>query len=66
MINLKCHQDLAKLGIINPGGWNILAFWDHLESCDKCRAAQVALIDELNRVFSGEEELEEVSPSQEG
>ena len=42
MINLKCDQDLAELGIINPGGWNMLAFWDHLDSCDKCREAQVA------------------------
>ena len=65
MIDLKCDQDVITLGIVNLGGWNMLAFWDHLESCDKCRAAQVALIDELNRIISGEEELEEVSPSQE-
>jgi len=64
VINLKCDQDLAKLGIINAGGWNILAFWDHLDSCDICREAQVALIDQLNKVISGEQEFEEVLPSQ--
>ena len=57
MINLKCDQDLAELGIINPGGWNMLAFWDHLDSCDKCREDQVALIDELNKVISGERDF---------
>ena len=44
----------------------MLAFWDHLDSCDRCREAQAELIDELNKVISGEEELEEVLPSQEG
>jgi hypothetical protein len=64
MIDLKCDQDLVKLGIINAGGWNILAFWDHLDSCDKCREAEAALIDELNRVMNGEQESEETLASQ--
>jgi hypothetical protein len=57
VINLKCDQDLAELGIINAGGWNMLAFWDHLDSCDKCREDQAALIDELNKVISGERDF---------
>jgi hypothetical protein len=59
MINLKCDQDLAELGIINPGGWNMLAVWDHLDSCDMCREAQLALIDEINKVISGERDFSE-------
>jgi len=61
MINLKCYQDVIKLGIVNLGGWNMLAFWDHLDSCAKCREAEPELIEELNKVMSGEEESEEVS-----
>ena len=57
MINLKCHQDVITLGIVNLGGWNMLAFWDHLDSCDNCREDQAALIDELNKVISGERDF---------
>ena len=54
MIDLKCDQDVITLGIVNLGGWNMLAFWDHLDSCEKCREAKTELIDELNRVIGGE------------
>ena len=56
MIDLKCDQDVITLGIVNLGGWNMLAFWDHLDSCEKCREAKAELIDELNRVINGEQE----------
>jgi hypothetical protein len=65
MIDLKCHQDVITLGIVNLGGWNMLAFWDHLDSCAKCREAEAELIDQLNKVINGEEELEEDSQGQE-
>ena len=65
MINLKCHQDVITLGIVNLGGWNMLAFWDHLDSCAKCREAEAGLIDQLNKVINGEEESEEDSQGQE-
>jgi len=59
MIDLKCDQDVITLGIVNLGGWNMLAFWDHLDSCEKCREAEAELIDELNRVINGEVQSEE-------
>ena len=65
MINLKCHQDVITLGIVNLGGWNMLAFWDHLDSCAKCREAEAELIDQLNKVINGEEESEEDLQGQE-
>ena len=57
MIILKCDQDIETLGIRNPGGWNILAFWDHLDSCVKCREARMALLEELNKEIGGEQEF---------
>lgn len=57
MFVLKCNQDIDELGIKNPGGWNILAFWDHLDSCDKCREAQVTMNDILNELMVGEKEF---------
>lgn len=64
MIDLKCDQDVITLGIVNLGGWNMLAFWDHLDSCEKCREAEAELIDELNRVINGEQESGEDSQGQ--
>jgi hypothetical protein len=57
VINLKCDQDLERLGIINLGGWNMLAFWDLLDSCDLCREAQVTMNDVLNELSVGETEF---------
>jgi hypothetical protein len=57
MLELICRRDLAKMGIRNwEGGLNITAFLDHLEACEKCRAAQGTLIGELNIVIGGETE----------
>ena len=65
MIDLKCDQDVITLGIVNLGGWNMLAFWDHLDSCAKCRDAQAELIDQLNKVINGELMADEDLPDQE-
>jgi hypothetical protein len=64
MINLKCDQDVITLGIVNLGGWNMLAFWDHLDSCAKCREAEVELIDAMNKEINGELMAEEDLPGQ--
>ncbi len=57
MFILKCNQDIDELGIKNPGGWNILAFWDHLDCCDECREAQITMNDVLNELSVGETEF---------
>ncbi len=57
MFILKCDQDIDKLGIRNPGGWNILAFWDHIDSCHECRKALVAFDGTLSELIVKKEEF---------
>jgi len=55
MINLLCGGNLTELGIRTYEGWNITAFLDHLERCEKCSESKGALIGELNKLIGGEE-----------
>jgi len=57
MFILKCNQNIDELGIKNPGGWNVLAFWDHLDSCHQCQEAKVTMNDLLNELVVGETEF---------
>lgn len=55
MIDLKCGQNPAKLGMRTwDGGVYITVFLDHLEACEKCRHVQGILIDELNNLIRKE------------
>lgn len=58
MIQLVCGRDLVALRIRNPEGWNITAFLDHLDSCEKCSQEKAALMDQLNMILSGKEPRE--------
>ncbi|MFP5214015.1 MAG: hypothetical protein ACLGPL_11630 [Acidobacteriota bacterium] len=51
MVQLACGSDPVDLGIKNSEGWNITAFLDHLEDCDKCSTRKEALIAELNALI---------------
>ncbi len=51
MIDLLCGQDPVELGIKTYEGWNITAFLDHLNSCEKCSKDQEILIGALNRII---------------
>lgn len=53
MLNLLCGQDPAELGIKTYEGWNITAFLDHLDACEKCSQSRESLIGELNRIIGG-------------
>ncbi len=64
MFILKCSLDVGRLGIKNTGGWNLLAFWDHLDSCDQCREAQVTMNEMLNELIVEKEEFFAVLSSQ--
>jgi hypothetical protein len=41
MVELRCGNDLEKLGIQTKEGVDITAFLDHLQACGKCRQARV-------------------------
>ncbi len=53
MLNLLCGKDPVELGIRTYEGWNITAFLDHLNSCEKCSKSQASLISELNGIIGG-------------
>ncbi len=53
MLNLLCGKDPLELGIKTYEGWNITAFLDHLNSCDKCSKSQEDLINQLNAIIGG-------------
>jgi hypothetical protein len=55
MLNLVCGRDPVELGIRTYEGWNITAFLDHLQSCDKCSKSQATLIEDLNRIIGSNE-----------
>jgi len=55
MLNLLCGKDPLELGIKTYEGWNITAFLDHLNSCDKCSKSQEHLIGELNSIIGTRE-----------
>ncbi|MFZ2447595.1 MAG: hypothetical protein WAW37_14665 [Syntrophobacteraceae bacterium] len=56
MLNLLCGQDPVDLGIKTYEGWNITAFLDHLNSCEKCSKSQDTLIGNLNRIIGSKEQ----------
>ena len=56
MLNLLCGQDPIELGIKTYEGWNITAFLDHLNSCEKCSKSQDTLIGTLNRIIGSKEQ----------
>ncbi|MCE5333450.1 MAG: hypothetical protein LLG06_02560 [Desulfobacteraceae bacterium] len=53
MLHLLCGQDPVELGIKTYEGWNITAFLDHLDSCEKCAKSKETLIGELNSIIGG-------------
>ncbi len=53
MLNLLCGKDPVDLGIRTYEGWNITAFLDHLEACEKCSKSKARLITELNSIIGG-------------
>jgi len=55
MLDLLCGKDPVELGIRTYEGWNITAFLDHLDSCEKCSKSQESLIAKLNSLIGGKE-----------
>ncbi len=56
MLNLLCGRDPTELGIKTYEGWNITAFLDHLNTCDKCSKAQETLIGNLNKIIGSKDQ----------
>ncbi len=56
MLNLLCGRDPAELGMKTYEGWNITAFLDHLEACEKCSKAQETLIANLNKIIGSKDQ----------
>ena len=54
-LKLLCGKDLNHLRIQLSEGFNITAFLDHLETCERCSQWQGKLIGELNRLIGGGE-----------
>ncbi len=55
MLDLLCGRDPAELGIKTYEGWNITAFLDHLNSCEKCSKSQETLIAKLNQIIGSKD-----------
>ena len=55
MVQLVCGQDPASVGIKTSEGWNITAFLDHLEVCDRCSSSTESLIEQLNELIGSKE-----------
>ncbi|SPF45208.1 hypothetical protein SBDP1_530008 [Syntrophobacter sp. SbD1] len=53
MMELLCGKDPIELGIKTYEGWNITAFLDHLDACEKCSKSQESLINKLNGIIGG-------------
>jgi len=56
MLNLLCGRDPVELGIKTYEGWNITAFLDHLDSCEKCSKSQDILIGNLNKIIGSKDQ----------
>ena len=55
MLDLLCGKDPVELGIRTYEGWNITAFLDHLNSCEKCSKSQDVMINKLNSIIGSKD-----------